>query len=86
MKRILETDEKDGLKSLLGEEVILLCVNYFYAGTLVSVNEKFVQLDGARLVYETGPWDIKSYTDAQNLPKGVWFVQTAFIESYGAGK
>ena len=86
LKKIIETNEVGGLESLLGEEVILLCANYFYAGKLVAVNKDFVQLDGTRLVYETGAWGSKSYTDAQNLPGESWYVQTSFIESYGHGK
>ena len=87
MKKVIECDELEGLEALLNEEVILLCANYFYSGKLIGVNEKFVKLSGARLVYETGPWtDGKPYADAQPLPKGTWYVQTAFIESYGASK
>ena len=86
VKKIVECDEVDGLEGLLGEEVILLCASYFYTGKLIGVNDKFVKLSGARLVYETGNWDSKNYADAQALPKGIWFIHTAFIESYGASK
>ena len=86
MKRIIETSEVGGLESLLGETVILLCANYFYAGKLVAVNKEFVELESAKLVYETGSWDSVSYTDAQSLPGSSWFIQTPFIESYGRGK
>ena len=86
MKKIVKCDEVDGLEGLLGEEVILLCANYFYTGKLIGVNDKFVKLSGARLVYETGSWDSKNYSDAQALPKGIWYIQTAFVESYGASK
>jgi len=86
MKRIVEVEEPSGLESLLGEEVILLCANYFYAGTLSGVNKTCVELTNAKLVYETGPWITKNYTDAQVLPGKVWRVQLAFIESFGIGK
>ena len=83
MKKIIEVDGKtEGLESLLGEEVILLCMNYFYSGKLVGVNESFVLLDDAKIVYETGPWDQAGLKDAQSLP-GKWRVQIASIESYG---
>ena len=86
MKRVIETDEKGGLESLLGETVILLCANYFYAGKLTAVNAYFVELTDPVLVYETGNWDNKNYADAQKLPAKTWFVKTSFIESFGRGK
>lgn len=87
MKKLVEVTEVEGegLEKLLGEKVILLCANYFYAGKLTGVNEDFVLLEGAKLVYETGAWNTKGYTDAQTLPSD-WYVRLAFIESYGLGK
>lgn len=75
--------EGEGLAALLGEKVILLCMNYFYAGKLVGVNDKFVQLEDAMIVYETGELTAKTFKDAQKLPS-VWYVQASSIESYGA--
>lgn len=86
MKRIIETDEKGGLESLLSEKVLLMCANYFYSGKLVGVNSVFVQLDDAAIVYETGKFSDKSYTDEQKLHVKTWYVQTAAIESYGVSK
>lgn len=86
MKRIIETDEKGGLESLLGEKVLLMCANYFYSGKLVGVNAAFVQLEDAAIVYETGPFTQKTYQDEQKLHVKTWFVQMAAIESYGASK
>ena len=87
MKRIIEdTDNPSGLEALLGERVILLCSNYFYAGKLVGVNADHVELSEASIVYETGPWGDKVYKDSQSLPAAIWRVRTSFIESYGPGK
>jgi hypothetical protein len=86
MKKIIETSDACGLDALLGEKVILLCANYFYAGTLTGVNDKFVQLSDAKIVYDTGEWSAKDWSDAQALPGGIWYVERGFIESYGAGK
>src|SRR5580700_1618212 len=57
MKKIVEIDTKEGLESLLGQKVLLLCANYFYTGRLVGVNRTCVLLDEAAIVYETGRWD-----------------------------
>ena len=88
MKKIVEVTEVsgEGLDSLLGEQVLLFGMNYIYAGKLVGVNDKFVQLEGARIVYETGAFNEKGYKDAQALPGSVWYVQLSAIESYGIGK
>lgn len=70
---------------MLGENILLLCGNYFYAGTLTGLNDDHVELSNAKLVYETGPWDSEQYQDAQPLP-GLWRIQKSFIESWGPGK
>jgi len=78
--------ENEGLLSLMGENVMLFCCNYIYAGKLTGVNETCVELSDAKLVYETGPFSTKGYQDAQSLPTDRWYVQTQSIESFGPGK
>ena len=50
MKKLVNVVEVDGegLVSLLGENVILFCMNYFYAGKLAGVNSDTVKLRTAR--------------------------------------
>lgn len=88
MKKIVTVTEIDGegLDALLGQKVMLFCLNYIYAGTLSGVNASFVQLEDAHIVYETGAFNGSGYKDAQKLPGTVWYVQTGAIESYGLGK
>lgn len=86
MKQISEVNESVGLEGLLGEEVLLICSTYFYTGKLTGVNETFVQLDNPAIVYETGAWTDKTYTDVQALHTKRFFVQRAAIESFGASK
>ena len=88
MKKIVTVTEVDGegLEALLGQEVMLFCLNYIYAGKLSGVNSAFVQLENAKIVYETGPFTSEGYKDAQALPGNVWYVQAGAIESYGPGK
>ena len=78
--------EGEGLEALMGEQVLLFALNYIYTGTLSGVNESFVQLTDAKIVYETGPFTEKGYKDAQSLPGGIWYVQRGAIESFGRGK
>ena len=86
MKRIIDSDEASGLESLLGENVLLLCANYFYQGKLIGVNKDCVEIENPAIVYETGQWDAKTYTDIQKLHAKKWYVKTDSIESFGLSK
>jgi len=85
MKKIVEEVAGEGLVKLLGETVTLLCANYFYTGKLIGVNADCVLLEDAKIVYETGPWDTKTWKDAQKLP-GPIYVMVAAIEAFGVMK
>lgn len=84
MKKVVTVTEVDGegLLSLLGEEVVVWCMNYIYSGTLSGVNETYIKLDNAHIVYETGELNSKTFKDAQKLPNS-WYINTAAIESFG---
>jgi hypothetical protein len=86
MKRLVEEIEGAGLESLIGEKVLLLCANYFYTGKLTGVNNTFVQLENAAIVYDTGEWDSKKYADEKELHTKTFYVQTAAIEAFGLSK
>lgn len=88
MKKIVSVAEVsgEGLESLLGERVMLLCLNYIYSGTLEGVNTDCVLLTDASIVYETGEWSSKQWKDAQRLPCEKLYVQRGAIESCGVGK
>ena len=84
MKKLIEESE-EGLIKLMGERVTLLCCRYIYTGKLVGVNEDCVLLENAGIVYETGEWTSKDWSDYQELPNDVYVVKSA-IESYGLMK
>lgn len=86
MKRLVEEVEGEGLDALLGEQVLLMCSNYFYTGKLVGVNDTFVRLDDPAIVYETGAFSEKGYRDSQKLHTKTFYVQRAAIESFGVSK
>lgn len=85
MKKVIFEEEGEGLVKLLGQEVLLMCNNYFYIGTLVGVNSDCVLLTDASIVYETGAWANKDYQDAQKLGFDV-YVMISHIEAFGVGK
>ena len=82
MKKI-EVYEVDGegLASMLGERVLLMCANFYYEGDLVGVNNDCVLLEDAGIVYSTGEWSEKTWGDRQQLP-GPHYVMTQAIESF----
>lgn len=85
MKKLVEEVSGEGLESLLGERVTLLCCRYIYTGKLVGVNDTCVLLEDCGIVYETGSFDSERWEDYQSLPNSI-YVQTAAIESFGIVK
>lgn len=86
MKRIIETDEASTLEQLLGENVLIFCLNYIYTGKLIGVNAQSVVLEEPSIVYETGPYNQAGYRDAQRLHVQTWNVSISAIESFGKSK
>lgn len=89
MKKLVQVEEVagEGLVALMGERVTLFCGNYFYTGKLVGVNDTFVKLEDAGIVYETGPLTDSTWKDFQpfskNGPgKGCCYVMQHAIESF----
>lgn len=84
MKKLVKVEEVsgEGLVGLMGEEVTLFCLNYIYAGKLVGVNESYIKLEKAKVVYATGAFTDKDWSDAQPLPHD-WYVQLGAVESFG---
>lgn len=84
MKKIVEVTEVEGegLTALLGENVMLFCLNYIYAGKLIGVNQTCVLLDNPKIVYETGPLVASDFKDAQPFPSQ-FYVMVSAIESFG---
>lgn len=86
MKKIIESDDAEGLIALLGENVTIMCLNYIYTGKLSGVNATCIKLENAHIVYETGAWNEKSFKDMQKLPGEAWYIQLGCIESFGLAK
>lgn len=88
MKQVVTVTEVagEGLEALLNENVLVFCLNYIYTGKLIGVNDTCIKINGAKIVYETGPFSDKQYKDAQALPTTDWYIQTSAIESFGLGK
>lgn len=81
MKKIVTVTEVEGLISLLGKNVMIFCMNYIYTGKLESVNLNDILLKNAKIVYETGDFKNKLFSDAQSLPFS-HYIRINSIESY----
>lgn len=83
MKKIVTVTEVEGegLVSLLGKKVLIFSLNYIYTGILEGVNDSCVLLKDASIVYETGDFSSKKFSDAQKVASSL-YVQTATIESF----
>jgi hypothetical protein len=86
MKKLVQEIEGEWLEKLLGETVTLFCLNYFYNGKLVGVNETCVLLQDPKIIYETGTFTDKNWKDAQSMNIEELYVQKAAIESFGKTK
>ncbi len=84
MKKLVKVEEVmgEGLIGLMGEQVTLFCLNYIYTGKLVGVNDTFVKLEKASVVYETGAFSDPKFKDAQALPHD-FYIQLSAVESFG---
>jgi hypothetical protein len=87
MKKLVEVQEVEGegFISLLGEQVILFCANYFYAGKLVGVNTDCVLLENGRIVYETGEFTADKWKLQEKVADKL-YVRITSIESFAKGK
>ena len=71
----------EGLISLLNENVLIFCMNYFYYGKLIGVNDTCIKLEKAHIIYETGAFSDKSFKDKQFINDEL-YIQTSSIESF----
>jgi len=74
--------EREGLLALIGKNVLFFCVNYFYAGELIGVNDTCVKIKNCYQVMETGAHSDAKFKDAQLLG-AEWYLQLSAIESFG---
>jgi hypothetical protein len=88
MKKLINVQEVEGegLEALLGEKVTIFCMNYIYTGKLIGVNKTCVLLEDPAIVYSTGDFASKVYSDVQSLQVKTFYVQTSSIESFGVLK
>lgn len=75
----------EGLVNLIGQPVILFCMNYFYAGKLVEVTEECAKLERGGIVYETGKYKDRNWQRFEEIGGDV-YVRLASVEAFAKGK
>lgn len=71
--KIVEISKEEcGLKSLLGQVVTFWCIDFIWTGKLTAVNTDDVELEDPSLVFDTGPFNSKTWKDAQKLPNKIY--------------
>jgi hypothetical protein len=83
MKKLIKAEDVtgEGLIGLLGENVVLYCLNYIYAGKLVGVNDDCIKLENVHIVFETGTFGA-TFKHAERL-SNEHYIQKSAIESFG---
>lgn len=75
--------EDAGLIALLDQHVLVIGVNYHYAGKLIGVNTDCIELENCYLVFETGAYNAKEWKLAEKLPGDSRLIMKRAIESIG---
>ena len=86
MRKLVQEIENEGFEKLLGETVTLFCLNYFYNGKLIGVNESCVLIQDPKIIYETGEWSNDSWSDVQKMGIEELYIQKQAIESFAKTK
>ncbi len=83
MKKLIKVEEveNEGLMGLMGQRVTLFCQIYIYTGDLVGINDDFLKLENAGIVYDTGKFTDKEWKDYQSLPHNTYVMKNA-VESF----
>lgn len=74
--------EREGFLALINKKVLVMCMNYFYTGELIGVNDTCIKLKDCFQVLETGEHKDDKFKDAQWIGD-TWYIQTSSIESFG---
>lgn len=61
--------------------LLFLCDTYHYAGTVVHIHDKCIELEDAYLVLDTGPMTSPHWNEAEYL--GTWILNFDKVESWG---
>jgi hypothetical protein len=73
--------EVESLNDFVGKKLAFQCARYIYFGKVKKVNETFIELSEAEIVYETGEFSSSTASDIQNMPKNKMYLMRQSIEA-----
>jgi hypothetical protein len=84
MKKVIQVTEVngEGLEGFLNKRIFIVCRSYFYAGTLMGINDDCVLLEDARFVLESGSFEGKGITSCEKVRGGKLYVAKNAIEAF----
>lgn len=85
MKKLIVEEKNEGMMKLLGEVITVYCMSFIYSGKLIGVNDECILIEGARIVYDTGGHNTKTWANSEPMP-GEWYIMKNAIESFGIFK
>jgi len=79
--QVVETGQT-ALESLVGEQITVFCLNYFYHGELKGVGEESILLSNPKIVFETGSYSDKGFKKSEDLKTQELYIKKSAIESF----
>jgi len=73
--------EVESMSDFVGQKLAFQCARYIYFGKVEKVNETFIELSDAQMVFDTGEFSSKTPSNAQDLPKERTFLMRQSIEN-----
>ena len=76
---------EESVEDLIGEMVVVYCARFIYCGKLVAADDRWLFLDVAEMVYDTGAHTKEKTHWAASEPTWApqWRIAVAAIESLG---
>ena len=78
--------EVEDFSDFEGKKLAFQCARYIYFGMVEKVNETFIELSDAKIVFDTGEFSNSEANDAQYLPKKKTYLMRQSIEAIFATK
>lgn len=75
----------EGLNAFLNKTITVWCLDFIRHGTLVGINDTFIKLNDASIVYETGDLTKNTFKDAQKTSGPIYVMKQAICH-FEAGK
>lgn len=75
--------EEDGYLNLIGKYITVFSCRYIYYGELIEEGKKYIKLKNPSIVYETGDFSEKKFTDIQLMSTKSFSINKDSVESFG---